>query len=114
MPMPAFHFYYDAKFLGRVYQLQCKPAGYCLSVTKRYQVFVDWTLNAPVLAYYEIGQAIDYSKFFDYPRPIYYYANLTCWDVVQFLENTFDSHYDLEEYCYFLEDTEETKEETPE
>lgn len=113
MSLPTFQFYYDAKYLGRVYQLQCKPEGHCLNVFKRYQVLADWSLDNPILAHYENTEKVDYSKFFDYPRSVYHYANLTCWDVIQFLENAFDSHGDIEECCYFVDDTAETEEQTP-
>lgn len=116
MSLPTFQFYYDAKHLGRAYAIQCKPIKHCLSTASRYQVLVDWELDVPFLAYYKDSQRVEYSMFFGYPRSIYHYANLSCWDVLMFLENALDSHGDVEELCYFVngEDTEETEEQTPE
>lgn len=114
MSLPEFPFFFDAKYLGRAYQLQLKPLKYCLSTTVRYRALVDWSLDVPILEYYEKTESIKYSNYFGYPRPIFHYVNLTCWDLIKLLENTVDNHDDFEEYCCcFIDGTEDSEEETP-
>lgn len=94
-------FFYIVNNLGDSYPIQCIPKGYCLSTTTRYRVLVDWSADNPVLSYAEKAGDIKY------PYPVrddlFVYMNLTCWDLILFIENVHDGHMAIEETYHVID-----------